>query len=282
MLQNDNIIRTPTYSNLMKFKMWCINNHNISKYTNGRIKIVRNILTVGFTIIGILGFITVMIGLTYTIDSNIYKIIKIPEIASLPTILMILGLTIFILCVIALLGVRFVNIKLLILFVAILTLILCAQIGLGITCYIKRNDLPKLADLSWTFAENSTRIYFETKFNCCGYYNITDRVASDPIKNICVINNTVYNYDNVYLSDMAYIIGCSYKLFKNIHQHIIIIICVSLICTIIEMGVIVMISLVICKIHKSRIEHSRIKDIWDINNDIDSVDLLSDTDTTLS
>lgn len=42
---------------------------------------------------------------------------------------------------------------------------------------MKANDVAKFASLAWGSSTNETRVALEEKFNCCGFYNTTDRIA---------------------------------------------------------------------------------------------------------
>jgi len=72
------------------------------------------------------------------------------------------------------------------------------EIAIGITAYVKREDIPSLADENWSRMYNEghrdTIEDTEKLFKCCGWYNTTDRAVppiDDTDLNTCV---EVYDY----------------------------------------------------------------------------------------
>lgn len=249
--------------------------HAISADIKGWVKIVRNVLALGLTITCTFGFITFAVGLVANLNSKVYSILGIPEIAILPIILMIFGLIVFVICLIAVLGIALLNNKLLGLFVAMLMLICCVQVGTSIACYTRQDDIPNLIDAAWTLADNLTRVYFEDVFNCCGYNNITDRVASDIDQNVCVANPISSDSENYT------IVECAQKLLEPAKRLVLNFFIVSVVFAIVELFVLVITVIIMKKIHRSRVNYIKLNETG-ANDDLDPFIESSSIDMKLS
>lgn len=196
--------------NISTLRAWCIRYHRISMNIKGCINTTRNVLAIGISIISILGFTTFSVGLACHISSKVIQMLGIPGIASFPTWLMVIGLSIFTISIIAVIGITTLNNKLLALFSALLITIFVSQIGVGIAAYIEREHLPELVNYAWIVSDVSTRLYFEKFFECCGYYNTSDHVEINSVTGVCYCYNSS--------STMCWKIGCKNKIFTTVQR----------------------------------------------------------------
>jgi len=69
---------------------------------------------------------------------------------------------------------------------AFVLIFLLAQVAIGITAYVLRNDIPEFASNNWSNLTPQGKQEIEKGFQCCGWYNSTDR--ADPVN--CATNST--------------------------------------------------------------------------------------------
>jgi len=70
-------------------------------------------------------------------------------------------------------------------------IILLAQIAIGITAYVLRNDISNYASNNWNNLSSQGKQDIEKGFQCCGWYNTSDR--PDPVD--CATNTTEFGFD---------------------------------------------------------------------------------------
>ena len=58
-------------------------------------------------------------------------------------------------------------------------LILFFELTVGIVAATRTNDVSTFASKAWDSSTNTTRISIERQFNCCGFFNTTDRAIAE-------------------------------------------------------------------------------------------------------
>lgn len=54
-------------------------------------------------------------------------------------------------------------------------MLLVLELSVGIAAAAKKDKISSVASLAWGQSTDETKGYFEQKFDCCGFYNTTDR-----------------------------------------------------------------------------------------------------------
>lgn len=92
----------------------------------------------------------------------------------------VLGVLVFVISFVGFWGAIRENRFLLIVYFSVVLLFVVIEFALGIAAYVKRDDMPVLADAQWTLLYNTERQAIEdieSAFQCCGWYNETDRAV---------------------------------------------------------------------------------------------------------
>jgi len=104
----------------------------------------------------------------------------------------VLGVFVFLVSFLGFWGAIRENRFLLMVYFAIVLLFVIIEFSLGIAAYVKRDEMPGLVDAQWTFLYTNERTIIEdieTTFQCCGWYNETDRAVPPMFEgdlNTCV------------------------------------------------------------------------------------------------
>jgi len=272
-------------------RVWCIRHHKISMNIRGCINTTRNVLAVGCSLICALGFITFSIGLASHLSSKIMAALAIPTIASFPTWLMVFGLLIFSINALAVVGIAMLNTRIIMLFVILLSIIFTAQVVLGIVAYAEREHLPVVASYAWTISSNVTRIYFEKTFNCCGYYNASDRAEPDVIKGVCTKNNTVIppsSYSSspstfssiiIYPQQVYSIVGCEQEIFGTTSKLLLKIFICALSAAFLEFAILVATVLLMIRIKYVNKQYHRLVEIEGGEEEVPATFIIEDDES---
>jgi len=87
----------------------------------------------------------------------------------------VLGAIVFVISFMGCFGAFKVSKCLLYTYAVVLLLLLIAFLVIGIVGYLNKSSLYTYASDAWSEASNDTRGLIEKNFNCCGFYNSTDR-----------------------------------------------------------------------------------------------------------
>ena len=135
----------------------------------------KYVLAVCFTIVFVLGLALFCAGLSARLSEKALEALHVPGIASLPDWGIALGVLMGVVALIGALGSCMLNRVMLLIFVGATTLAVVLQVSVGTAAYVLQDQYPRLLSEAWGSSENSTRSYLEGKFDCCGFYNTTDR-----------------------------------------------------------------------------------------------------------
>jgi len=118
------------------------------------------------------------------------------------------------------------------------------QFGVGIAAGVEHRKLPELMSIAWDKAENSTRGYLETQFNCCGYYNSTDRAWLEGCPPVSVLNATI--------------VGCQEAMFAQAAKLVYAVGSAGIVVTLLEIFALIVTIALIVRIHKIQHKYSQI------------------------
>eukprot|EP01103_Thecamoeba_quadrilineata_P016711 TRINITY_DN5660_c0_g1_i2.p1 TRINITY_DN5660_c0_g1~~TRINITY_DN5660_c0_g1_i2.p1 ORF type:complete len:204 (-),score=9.04 TRINITY_DN5660_c0_g1_i2:90-701(-) len=127
---------------------------------------VRTFLVVLNVIFLIFGAILIAIG-SYAIN-NLNVISQLVN-TGLPVGLIIIGVFVFILSFFGCCGASFHNRFMLLIYVFILLGLMICQIALAVASSNQRDKFQYQMKGKWDSLDNQTKLYFESKFSCCGY-----------------------------------------------------------------------------------------------------------------
>eukprot|EP01097_Dermamoeba_algensis_P000403 TRINITY_DN113_c0_g1_i1.p1 TRINITY_DN113_c0_g1~~TRINITY_DN113_c0_g1_i1.p1 ORF type:complete len:246 (+),score=36.92 TRINITY_DN113_c0_g1_i1:119-856(+) len=74
---------------------------------------------------------------------------------------------------------------LLILFFIVISVLLLAEGGLGITAFVLRDKVPDLLKDAWDKADNATKIDVQNDFSCCGWDSVSQSVGNCTFTDPC-------------------------------------------------------------------------------------------------
>ena len=135
----------------------------------------KYVLGVCYALIFVLGLALCIASTVARTSEAVLQTLHVPGIASLPNWGIGLGVFLALVALVGALGSFLLNRPLLIIFACLTAVLVVAQVSVGVTAYVRQDKFPVVLSVAWDNAENSTRAYLETTFDCCGLDNTTDR-----------------------------------------------------------------------------------------------------------
>lgn len=99
---------------------------------------------------------------------------------TISALIITLGCLVFIVSAFGCLGAAKENRGLLMVYSTLVLIFILIEIALGITAWVKRDDIPELADNNWSYLYDHDRAAIERieqAFGCCGWFDVYDRAV---------------------------------------------------------------------------------------------------------
>jgi len=114
----------------------------------------------------------------------------------------VLGAVIFLISFFGCFGTWKVNKCILYTYAFLLLAILIILLVIGIVAFLNEDFLKGLASDGWNDSSNDTRSLIETRFNCCGFHNTTDRPYANGTFNCSIYHYNISGCEEQILSDL--------------------------------------------------------------------------------
>lgn len=222
------------------------------------------VLGVCYVLIFVLGLALCIAGAVARSSESALQTLHVPGIASLPTWGICLGVFLALVALVGALGSFLLNRPLLIIFACLTAVLIVVQVSVGVTAYVRQDKFPVVVNAAWNNAENSTRAYLETTFECCGLENTTDRAylpgcpgyASSSFSSSAASASSSLALDETVSSSlfnggcMAPILALAYRVANKVGAALLGI-------TAFEVLTLIVTAVLLCRIRKAKVSYSR-------------------------
>ena len=220
----------------------------------------KYVLGVCYVLIFVLGLALCIAGAVARSNEAVLQKLHVPGIASLPAWSIGLGAFLALVALVGALGSFLLNRVLLAVFACLTAVLIVAQVSVGVTAYVRQDKFPVVVSAAWDTAENSTRAYLETTFDCCGLDNTTDRAylpgcpgynasSSSASADEAAVDETVAS--SLYNGGcMAPILALAYRVANKVGAALLGI-------TAFEVLTLIITAVLLCRIRKAKVNYSR-------------------------